>query len=363
MARRMRRLPPIARATLVAAAILCCAPAVADAAVRKAIWGPNELPDGRSAFPFYRDLGVDVLQVQLVWSSVAATRPARPTDPDDPAYAWPESVDRAVAASRRSGISVALMVRAAPPWSNGGRTSEWAPRPAHLARFLRAAARRYPSVRRWMIWGEANRGAVFQPLPVNGRRGPRTYARMLDAAYGALKRANRRNVVIGGMTFSFGEVHPARWLRYMRLPNGSPPRLDEYGHNPFTRTRPDIRLGAFTAYPDARDISQMDTFARELKRTYRRFARFRRLGPPLWLSEFTVSSDRANRAFDFWVSRSEQADWLRRAFAIARRVRASGFGWFNLYDEPLSVPRGLTTGLMTGEGERKPAYRAYKRLR
>jgi hypothetical protein len=337
-------------------------PTGADAAVRKAIWGPTELPGGASAFPVYRDLGVDVLQLQLVWNRVAPSRPAHPTDPGDPAYEWPRNVDQAVAAGARNGVAIALMARGAPGWANGGRDPSWAPKPVHYARFLTAASRRYPSVRRWMIWGEANRAAVFQPLPVNGHRGPRTYAKLLDRAYGALKRRNRRNVVIGGMTFSFGEVQPARWLRYMRLPSGRPPRLDEYGHNPFTRTKPNIRLGAYAAYPDARDISQMDTFARELHRTYRRFRRFRSHGPPLWMSEFTVSSDRPNRAFDFAVSRAEQAEWLRRGFGIARRVGASGFGWFNLLDEPTSTPAGLTTGLLTGDGKRKPSYRAYKRL-
>jgi hypothetical protein len=347
---------------LLVALALCMSPAVADGAVRKAIWGPTELPDGRSAFPVYRDLGVDVLQIQLGWDGVAPDRPADPTDPLDPAYRWPASLDRAVAGGRRSGVDIALMVRGAPRWANGGHSSEWAPTPRHYARFLTAAARRYPSVRRWMIWGEPNRAGVFKPLPPNGRRGPRTYARLLDAAYGALKRANRRNTVVGGMTFSFGEVQPARWLRLMRLPNGRPPRLDEYGHNPFSRTRPDIRLGAFERYPDARDISEMDRFARELHRAYRVQPRFRRHGPPLWISEFTVSSDRPNRAFDFAVNRRQQADWLRRAFSIARKVGASGFGWFGLLDEPAGTPRGLTTGLMTGDARPKPAYRAYRRL-
>jgi hypothetical protein len=34
-----------------------------------------------------------------------------------------------------------------------------------------------------------------------------------------------------------------------------------------------------------------------------------------------------------------------------------------LLDESASQPSGTTTGLMTWEGERKPAYFAYKRVR
>jgi hypothetical protein len=264
--------------------------------------------------------------------------------------------------ARRRGIDVAIMVKGSPAWANGGRSSEWGPAPAHYARFLRAASRRYRSVHRWMIWGETNRGAVFQPLPPDARQGPRTYARLLDAAYVALKRRSRRNIVIGGMTFSFGDVYPSKWIRWMRLPSGRPPRLDWYGHNPFSRRPPDIRLTDNPDFPGSRDISDADTLAREVHRAYRRYPRFRRRGPRLWLSEFTVSSDRPNRAFTLFVSRREQARWLRGAFSIARRIRAAGLGWFDLYDESISTPNGLTTGLMTYEGQRKPAYRAYKRV-
>jgi hypothetical protein len=321
----------------------------------KAIWGPTRMPDGSSAFREYKRLGVDVVQFQVAWNVVAPTHPKHPTDPGDPAYRWPAIVDQAVRAARGREMQVALMVRGSPSWANGGRTPEWAPNPRRYAKFLTAASRRYPSVHRWMIWGEPNRAAAFQPLPRNSPKGPRTYARLLDRAYVALKHRSRRNIVVGGMTFSFGEVFPKQWLRWMKLPDGRRPGLDEYGHNPFTRRAPNIRLTGYSGYPGARDISDLDTFAREVRRAYRS----RR--PRLWISEFTVSSDHANRAFDFAVSRRTQAGWLRSAFDIANKVGAAGFGWFNLQDQPASDPLGLTTGLMTYDGKRKPAYRAYQR--
>ena len=254
-------------------------PGLAEARTSKAIWGPTRMPDGSSAFRVYRDLGVDVFQVQLVWDRVAPTRPARPTRPGDRAYVWPEIVNEAVRMGRRYGIDVAIMVKGSPAWANGGQSPQWAPAPGHYARFLRAASRRYRYVKRWMIWGETNRAAVFQPLPPNSRAGPRAYARLLDSAYAALKRSSRRNIVIGGMTFSFGEVYPSKWIRWMRLPNGRPPRLDWYGHNPFTRRPPDIRLTDYPEFPGSRDISDADTFAREVHRAYRGYPRFRRRGP------------------------------------------------------------------------------------
>jgi len=350
------------RLLLITLAWLVIAVPPADASL-KAIWGPVKMPDGSSAFPIYEELGVDVFQVQLVWSRAAATRPSDPRSPDDPAYTWPSFVDSAVEQARENGIKVAIMVKGTPAWANAGKGTNWAPDDDRdYTNFLRAAARRYKSVHHWMIWGETNRAAVWQPLPPNSNVGPRRYALLLDAAYGTLKRSDRRNKVIGGMTFTFGDVTPNKWVRWMRLPSGRPPRLDYYGHNPFARRAPKLSQGP--GFPGARDLSDVDTFSREIHRAYRHRHRFRRRGPRLWLSEFTVSSDRANRAFDFFVSRAEQAKWVARAFRIAHRHRYVGaLGWFALLDEPLSVARGLTTGLMTYEGERKPSFSAYRRAR
>jgi hypothetical protein len=357
---RVPRLTRVLLCLLAIAGAAAAAPSTAAARLPlKAIWGPHVMPDGSSAFPVYRQLGVDVLEMQLVWKRVAPRRPADAKDPDDPAYVWPENVDEAVRAAHRNGVQVALLVRGAPRWANGGRAPRWvlgAEKP--YARFLIAASRRYRSVRRWMIWGEPNQRSRFGPMPPNSPRAPRLYARLLDRAYGALKRENRHNIVVGGMSFSFGEIYPRDWLRWMRLPNGKPPRLDEYGHNPFSGRAPDISLGGYPGFPAARDISDLDRFAREIRQTYRAIGR----SPRIWISEFTVSSDRPDRAFNFAVSRAEQARWLRDGFGIARRVGAAGYGWFNLLDEPASTPRGLTTGLMTYEGEHKPSFRAYQRL-
>ena len=352
--------------TVTSALIFMCA-LIPPAAARtvKAIWGPVDMPDGASAFPVYERLGVDVYQASLEWRDIAPTRPARPEDPADPVYRWPREVDEALRGARRHGIEVALMAKNSPSWANGGRRGQWAPRDSDYARFLTAASRRYRSVRRWMVWGETNRAAVFEPLPKNSRRGPRRYATLLAAAYHALKRQNRRNIVIGGMTFSYGEVMARDFLRWMRLPNGKPPPLDWWGHNPFTRRFP--RLGYYGSYPGyaGRDMSDIDMFAKEIRRTYRNTYRsLRRRPPSLWLSEFTVSSDRPNWAFDFAVSRREQARWLTVAYRIARRSPfVAGLGWFALLDEPPSVPRAAAWGLMTHDGRAKPAFHAYRRAR
>lgn len=359
MSCHLRRLS--VRLTLLVVAALLLAPTSASA-TRKAIWGPVTLPSGESAFPTYKTLGVDVFQVQLQWALVAPSRPDDATDPDDPAYRWDNGrVAEAVAAARGSGIDVALMVKNTPDWANGGRGIAWAPnRTKDYAEFVEAAARRYPSVRFWMIWGETDSRLTFNPLPDNSRVGPRRYAKLLDAAYVRLKRRSRRNVVIGGMTNSLGQVRNSDFVKFLRLPNGRPPRMNWWGHNPFGPAFPNLKRSPLA--PGRYDFAGLDTYAKRIRATYRHYGR---KAPRIWISEYTISSDRGNRAFDFFVSRKKQARSITAAYKQIDRHSGlfAGLGWFNLLDEATTVERGLTTGLLTYEGDRKPSFRAYQRAR
>ena len=150
---------------LAATALVAAAPASAHFSSRKAIWGPAV--HGRtSLWPTYKKLGVGIYEDTLDWSFVAGRQPRHPLDPSDPAYLWPAEVTRAVAEAARYHIRVALELSRSPKWANGGRRSQWAPlRARDFADFAIAAARRYPSVHLWMIWGEPTRPAAFEPLP------------------------------------------------------------------------------------------------------------------------------------------------------------------------------------------------------
>jgi hypothetical protein len=328
----------------------------ARAPVPKMIWGPVTLSNGSSAFPIYHQLGVNVFQIDLIWSEIAPTRPANPTSPSDPAYHWPAAVAEALSEAAHYRMHVSFLVQRAPGWANGGRSSVWAPtNPRDFGNFLIAASREYPSVRHWMIWGEPNRDGNFEPMPAGSPVGPRRYAQVLDAAYGALKSASRANIVIGGDTWTFGLMAPSDFVRWMRLPNGKPPRLDYYGHNPFSVRFPNLAAPPY--YPGLRDLNDIDTLEAQLRGIYHRKVM-------LWLSEYTVSSDEDNRGFDFHVSRKAQGQWITAAFRLVNSVDyVAGLGWYELLDEPPSIPGHLTNGLLTWNGKPKPAFYAYEHAR
>lgn len=343
-------------------------PSAAQAEFSKAIWGPAQLPAGNaacptptqpcSAFPVYKALGVDFLQFQIHWDEVAPTRPAHPRDPNDPAYSW-EAIDPFVTEAATYGVGLAALIQRAPGWANGSRSAIWAPsNPKTFADFAYAASRRYPSVGRWMIWGEPSRAENFLPMRRDQPRGPRAYAALLDRAYVELKRANPRNLVIGGMTLNGGTVMPPQFIQMMKLPNGLPPRMDLWGHNPFDARYPRLHDGPLGRY---RGFNDLDTLFAEIKAAYE--AGHRKV-PRLWLSEWTIASDRPLALFSgFFVSRREQAARLNAAYQIARRTGyVAGLGWFTLSDQS-TAEGGAGWGLVDANGVPKPAFAAYRSLR
>lgn len=360
------------RCALAALALLCvllgfAGSSKAAVSTHKLMWGPYDA----EAFNTYADLGAGLYEITINWSRIAPTRPANPTDPADPAYQWTPAVEEAIENGEKHGIQVVLEVAGAPGWANGGRPWRWAPsNPQDFADFVAAASKRWPQVHYWQIWGEPTRRANFMPLPkhVEGvdlttsqRRGPEIYAQILDDSYVALKGVNPANLVIGGNTYSGGDIRPLAFIKALKLPNGRPPRMDMFGHNPFGYRRPDLSKGEINPGSGISDFCDLDNLAQYVDRYLSRAGR----NPhklKLFLSEWFVPTDHSNFEFNYWVSRKTAKNWLAAALKITRDwKRVYTLGWFELYDE---VPNGEGTevnrGLLTYDGKKKPAYFAYK---
>lgn len=327
-------------------------------AFSKAIWGPV-YRNGVNQFPLYEQLGVSIYEANLSWNLVAPQRPHHATDSRDPAYRWPVELDQAIAQARRFHMRLLLLIIGAPPWADGGHADpSWAPRnPADFAQFATAAAHRYPNVHLWMVWGEPTHQDRFQPIvqAVPGERlnrsqkiAPHLYARMLDATYAALKRVSKRNLVIGGCTYTTGLLDPLQWIQNLRLPNGRPPRMDMYAHNPFSFTQP-----SFSAPASPFDEVQFS----DLPELTGWIDHYLHRGLPLFLSEWTIPTA-PDEEFNFWVDPTVAAQWISDALRLSRQwKRIYALGWIHVYDSP---PFSYG-GLLTENGEPKPSFQAFAR--
>jgi len=340
--------------------IVCLAAVPAHGSALKAIWGPGT-HDGVSQFPIYRELGIRLYEDALHWNAIASRRPRHPRDPHDPAYAWPTEVTRTVAEAKRYGMKVALEIIGSPRWANGGLPPAWVPlRLRYYADFALAAARRYPSVHIWLIWGEPSRSKNFRPLTparayekLHGHQliAPHLYARLLDAAYRALKRRDPRNLIVGGMTDSSASITPVQWIENMRLPDGKPPRMDMYGHNPFS-----IRAPELSNPPAINEQLDFSDVARLHELVDKNLATAATPEPKLFLSEWTIPTA-ADREFNYHVEQRLQALWITDGLHIVRELPfIYALGWIHLYDE---LPY-FAGGLIQSNGHKKLGFYAWK---
>jgi hypothetical protein len=114
--------------------------------------GVGAAPSGRSSFP---------IRVALA----GGYAPADATNPNDPAYHWPKVVEGDVPQAQGFGMAPMLQIGKTPEWASGNPDPRFPPMStSDFTDFLIAVARRYPSVRYWMIWSEACSHTRFQPI-------------------------------------------------------------------------------------------------------------------------------------------------------------------------------------------------------
>lgn len=286
-----------------------------------------------------REAGVGVIRVDVSWRNVAPAGARRPAgfdaaNPADPHYDWSE-VDRTIAEVLADGFRPLVNVTFAPRWAEGRgrprdnsrtRPGTWKPSARELGLFMRAAARRYPGVRRWQIWNEPNLYVFLRPQWARGRPyAPRHYARMLDSAYAALKSVRRSNFVVMGGTAPFGgskpeangRMAPAQFLREMLR---SRPRLDAYAHHPYS-------LGG----PTRRALNRDDVSLPDLGKLKRVAARAR-MRRALWVTEMGWDSKPPDRA---GVPLATHGRWLAQALYVLWRQNVSVALNLQLADAPV----------------------------
>jgi hypothetical protein len=289
-------------------------------------------------------LGVDLVRMTLRWYTVAQYVPDDARDPDDQAYDW-SLYDPILQRLQDAGIDVLLTLWGTPGWANGGEKPNRMPDDAtSLADFAYAAATRYPWVRRWTVWNEPNLQLFLRP------NSPALYVkRLLNPTYRALKEADGRNLVAGGVTSprrTPSGRSPIAWIRGMHAARA---RLDAYAQNPYP-VRPGETPSSGGCWRCAEfTMATLPKLIQEVRRDFGTRTR-------IWLTEYGYNSKPPSRWLG--VSNKLQARYVGEAALRAYLApRVDLLIHFLVRDEPNG--RRWTSGVLTSRGKAKPSFSAY----
>jgi hypothetical protein len=333
-------------------------------------------------FPLLKGLRAQIVRISLWWGgplgvAVAQRRPAKPTDPSDPAYNW-FAYDRAVEDAKQNNIKVLFSITGTPSWANGGRARNYAPKNFRdLQNFAIAVAKRYsgtfkpdpdgaalPAVRLWLAWNEPNNPVFLAPQFRKSRgrwiaQSAYSYVRICNAIYNGVHSVQGRAAKVAcGATDPFGNNQPRS-----RRPSISPlaflrsvkkfglRRFDAWAHHPYAGRPTETP----TSKPRSKSSVTLGNFGDLVNELTRLYGKKR-----IWITEYGYQTRPPDRAFG--VTWAKQAKYLAQAFALARKnPRVDMMIWFLIRDE--ARLGGWQSGFYTIGGKRKPAYTAFRRLK
>jgi hypothetical protein len=306
--------------------------------------------------------GVTTTRVDLFWRDIAPQEPARPADPQDPAYDF-RRADLIFTSLAERGITPIVSVYNTPAWAAGGRVegqnpalNTAAPEPEAFGAFMEAVARRYsgeeraagdvlPAVRHFELWNEPNLSGFLSPQTSGGDRvGLDRYAAMVKAAYPRIKRVSPDSVVIAGVGGPRGLTNDTGtgafdWLEGLKQRDIP---LDAYSQHIYPAAAPLVETDAMPSW------SSIDALLEELDGF--------RPGLPLYITEagYTTSPTPYR---DVFVSEEEQAEYLEQIYGELPQLRdgrVKAVVWFNLQDNA-----GWPAGLLREDGTQKPSYERF----
>ena len=343
---------PTKRILLTSLLLLACtaAPALAAPGVQYGLqddaWlaagpGPNTL-DARIGV--LKKLGVKIVRYNLRWDQIAASEPASPQDPTDPAYDW-STADPVVNALHAAGIPVLLTIYGSPGWANGNKAPAYAPTSAtSIADFAQAAALHFPWAKKWAIWNEPNEIRWLRPVS------PKVYVqKILNPAYTALHEAISGVQVGAGVTAprgNAGGMSPIAWIKGMAAAHA---KLDAYAHNPYPSSAVETPFTGGCKYCTTVTMSTMPRLIAQVNASFGHKA--------IWLTEYGYQTNPPDRTAG--VSYAKQAvltgEAALRTYQLPQVTMIIHF----LYrDEP--ALGGWQSGFQTVIGTIKPAFDAFR---
>jgi aryl-phospho-beta-D-glucosidase BglC (GH1 family) len=362
----------ICRIALLTALLAVLVPTAASAAGRMPIGFQDDptfrwLEGAPAQLDRVQEAGASIIRATADWRAIAPKRPARATNPFDPAYNL-NDLDDMIRNAQQRGIQVMLTIWGTPGWANGGKEPNVPPRKvADLQNFARALADRYsgrhagyPYVGHYSIWNEPNLQIFLSPqFNAKGKIvSPITYAKLYKAGYKGIKTGNKKALVAIGETSNQGRDHPAKGkigdsvapATFARMLGGIKGlRFDAYAEHPYA-TRPNLSPSQKVRFPNV-TMTQLKHFEDMLD------VWFKRKDVPVWITEYGYETKPGEPA---GVTNSQQSKYMSQ---VIRQLKADPrvhmFIWFIFKDSKQSL---WQSGLFNASGAAKSSYRTFSNL-
>jgi hypothetical protein len=267
-------------------------------------WGTNATERDQTAAGV-KSLGAKWMRLTMAWHDIESAKGA---------YKNLGRYDDALTRAQNSGAKIVVTVYTAPKWASGTDERESPPlNPADYADFMRFAATRWgDKVDAWEIWNEENLSTFWSTGPDAA-----AYARLLKAAYPAVKGADPSALVVfGGMAYND--------YFYLRKAYNEVPNLGDYydvmGTHPYPRP---ANSAPEKVWYEGDGSGRVATKAFAGYREVHRLMQGYGDDKPIWFTEFGWST---NTLSGWGVTQAQQADYLRRCVPVRRAgpLRAGG---------------------------------------
>jgi len=294
------------------------------------------------AFDQLPGIGANIARQGLFWEAVERN-PGQP-------YDWSE-MDALYNGFLARGIRPLWVLYAAPCWAQGG-TCETGAHPTEafydeFAAFAAAGAQRYPESVGFEIWNEPN----FR-LYWGGDPDPESYARMIQAVAPAIKAVDPTVPVLTAALSPHinTEANAMAYNEFLRrvYDTGAPLLTDAIGTHPYPNRR-------FTE-------DYLGNIRVNLYRTFNVMENHGDGAKPIWVTETGVSNQGDDEAFE----PNQQAEALANIYDMLRRIAhpipvVVFHRFLDKPNDPRIKEQGY--GVLTGSGNRKPAYCAIAAVR
>jgi hypothetical protein len=337
--------------------------------------------------------GATVVRLGSGWASIAAQRPADPTNPADPAYQW-ASLDLQVQEATAAGLAPIISLTGAPSWAQAkpipksSSPGAWKPNAADYRLFAQALATRYsghfpdplhpgsmlPRVRYFQAWNEPNLWLYLAPQwqRVPGAwvaESPLIYRALLNAFYAGVKAGQADAVVVSAGTAPFGDspggqrIAPALFDRILLCVSATmqplacpnPAHFDVLAHHPYAVGDP----YALALNPDDVSIADLGKLERPLAVAERTGRALPAGAKPIWVTEVSYDSDPPDPKavpmprYERWTAETLYELWSEGVSVVT---------WYLIRDQP-PIPdyaSSYQSGMYFLNGQAKPAQRAFR---